>query len=385
MPERKIFKAEIAINDLPDFASKALKVLAGERNLVIKGGCAKAVFEHFLMKHGETPRTKALKALMDSETDLDLIFVFVESAEKEAMEERFASLRAKLAKENIKLKGNDIELVRNKKNLSEEFLAEKIFHTRDFTINEILLFPSLESGKCVLYCTDMCYRDTLNGIGVLTGNTSGTVWYSYGRLVPTNYGLYRMLRILIDEKVKKIYLPQWWVDINLAEAERLGHTNMGAYGLLLGKRYSDKPKRQETMMKYLNALGIEKEISDFSEYLRERERDFESRSNYSFELKEKTSFQEAMEAYQAKEEKKTSSRQSRKQERESCDHYLEEMNCAYCKAGCKIKYCIKCKFTQATPKDREKAVDSFRYLLCNYNWQSAGVYWDKAGFFPREK
>ncbi len=383
--ERKIFKTVIDINDLPDFAGKALKALAGEENLIIKGGCVKAVFEHFLMKNGETPRTKALKALMDNETDLDLIFIFAASEERETLEEKFNLLRDKLAKENIILKGNDVEIVRNKRNLREEQLAEKIFHTRDFTINEVLLFPKPEEGKCALYCTDACYRDTLNGAGILTGNTKETVWYSHGRLVPTNYGLYRILRILIEEKVKKIYLPDWWVEINLAEAKRMERTNLGAYGLLLGKRYVDKPKRQALMMKYFDELGIEKEIADFEEYVKERERDFESHSNYSFELREKTSFQEVMDAYRAKEEKRTASQQTRKQAREDCDHYLEEMDCAYCKAGCKIKYCIKCKFTEAIPAGREKAVDSFRYLLCNYNWAHASVYWDKSGFFPREK
>jgi len=49
----------------------------------------------------EVPRTKALKALMDNETDLDLIFVFSAREERDGLEEKFNELRDKLTKENI--------------------------------------------------------------------------------------------------------------------------------------------------------------------------------------------------------------------------------------------------------------------------------------------
>lgn len=382
--ERKIMKAIIDANELPDFAARALTALCGEEGLMIKGGCAKAVLEWFLMKNGKIPLTKSLKALMDNETDLDIIFIFRAAEEKDKLKNKFNSLKEKLAGAKIELKANDIELVRNKKFLSEEKIVEKIFGTRDLTINEVLLLPAAEKGKWALYCSDVCLRDTLNGVGIITGNTKATVWYNYGRLVPTNYGLFRILRILIERKVKKIYLPQWWVDVNLEEAKKKGHTKFGAYGAILGRRYIDKPRQQETMMKYLYDLGIEKDITRFDEYIKEQEAEFQNQSNFSFEMKEDFSFEDMLEHSQKKEEKRLHSRQERKKIREECDHYIEKMACNHCRMSCQINYCIKCKFVQVIPGGQDKEADSFRYLLCNYNWRHASVYWDKNGFFPRE-
>lgn len=383
MTERKIFKAVIDINELPEPIGKVLKILSDEKQLVVKGGFAKAIFEWCLLRNGEKPRTNALRSLLNNNTDLDIVFIFFDKEDRDMLTEKFDAVQAKLAAGGVELLGSDVEIIRNKRHLNDDGFAEKIFSTRDLTINEVVVISSHEKDKWTLYCTDVCYRDTLNGVGVLSGNTKSTVWYSAGRMVPTNHGLFRLLKFLIDGKVKKIYLPQWWVDINISEAQRQGHNNLGAYGLLLAQKYADKPELAQKMMSYFNSLRIE-ESSDFKEYMHDQENSFQNSSNMSFDFNPDRPFKDVLQHYRDKEDKRVQKQHARRINREECDHYMEMIECDKCKMNCKIEECIKCKLIKTTPSGWDKPIDDFKRLLCNYNWKYAKVYWDKEGFFPRE-
>ena len=92
---------------------------------------------------------------------------------------------------------------------------------------------------------------------MLTSGGKKLIRYDYGRMLPTNYGFFRLFRLWVEGKVEKIYLPEWWISTHFQEAERLEKERFGNYALVIAHQYKNATSQiQKRWGLVLNELGI---------------------------------------------------------------------------------------------------------------------------------
>ncbi len=377
---RKVYTHQIESGEIPEEVREALELLGGESHLGIKGGHAKTVMEEILRQQGKNPKSRSRPSGIGMDLDIVLTFVGTRKKSIDMLDERVRELTEKLLETGIELNPADVETLKG--NLSSEKILQRFLESRDVTINESILVP--KQGEWCLFYTDKCFRDTLNGIGILAANGSGTTRIDAGRKIAGPLGIVRLLRFLIEGKVNRIYLPQWWIDLNNKEAKRMHRESLGGYGPILGRRYRGKPVLEEKMMLYLNKLGLT-DIRNFERYMEEQEIFFQFHTGNKFSFNDKRSFREIQEHFMRKEEERTTSYQERKTARDICSHEtVSTFVCGYCPRKCLIKKCADCTAFEVIPENSPIPVSPAE-LLCSHNFKTASVYWDEQGFFPRRR
>lgn len=376
---RKIFIVPFKKTEVPEKIRDTLCLLSDEEYLGVKGGYAKAVLGQMLINAGKIHNNLALNNNLDS-LDLDIVLTFVGTRKNniDNLSKRVTELTEKL-KTVIQLHPEDVEMLSGNLH-SNEKTVRKFLESRDLTINEVVLIP--KDGNWLLVYTDKCYRDTINSTAMLAANGKGTVRYDYGRLVAGPYGICRLVRFLVEGKVKSIYLPKWWIERNNQEARRLNKENLGVYGLILAERYLKKPSLQSELIKALNALELT-DLIDFGIYKREQEVFFKlQRNNKEFNFNHSRTFREIQQHLIEKEEQRKISQSQRKKFREECNHKnTEKFVCRYCPPhGCTIEACGSCT-KRVIASSRGSPIPISR-LFCNVAYKQGNVYHDKASFFP---
>lgn len=211
-----------------------------------------------------------------------------------------------------------------------------------------------------------------------------------GQKLPTNMGVFRLINALVKKRVKSIYLPQRWIELNNTEAQLLKTENFGVYGLLLTERFIEDTKAQKELMKVLVDLGITDivkcacgaTIEDFNVFRKEQELLFQYRTNgEKFLFDKNRTFRQIQEHLNEKNEAGKKAKEARDQVRNTCSHQIEEIICDGCRDRCKIQKCVKCTLVKVTPPWSKKFVN-LNGLLCNRNWENSHFLWDKAGFYP---
>ncbi len=380
--KRKISRIEIDEKEmmklLPKKIIKVLEVLAPTKNIIIKGGFAKAILGQILKNEKKIKKNRAIENAWEKPLDIDLILTFTGTKKKNLtlLNEKVIELKEKLKKTGFELSSRDIELIKG--GLNNERTIRKILETREMTINEVILVP--EEKQWFLYHTDKAHRDTINSVAMLTVNNPPTVRYDYGRLITSPYGTIRLIRFFIEEKVETIYLPRWWIERNNKEAEKASRPKLASYGLILVERYAEFPKLQTKLMKILNEFELTN-ANNFDEYKKEQEILFQKYSGKKFKLIKETSFEQLQRALSKKQEQQMSRRRERKELRTACSHFVESFICSHCDQACTIKYCVKCSKIEITPKKEKKPLHIYE-LFCNKRFITADPYWDKQGFFP---
>ncbi|XOB40967.1 MAG: hypothetical protein ACKKMW_02775 [Candidatus Nealsonbacteria bacterium] len=380
---RKISKIEINEKEMarlmPENIAKVFGILAQTKNILIKGGLARAVLSQILKNEEKIEKNRALDNAWEKPSDIDLILSFIGTKRKNLplLNRKIIGLIEKLKKTGFELNNRDIELIKG--SFKNEKIIRKILETRDITINEVALVP--EERSWLLYYTDKAHRDLINSVAMLTINNPSTIRYDYGRLVASPYGIIRLTRFLIEDKVKNIYLPNWWIERNNQEAKKTGRPKLGSYGLLLAERYVNASKLQSKLIKILNLFKLT-DSKDFNQYKKEQKQSFKKYSGQEFQLRPETSFEELQKALTKKSERHTDRRRERKELRTVCSHFIESFICTRCHKECKIKYCIKCNKIEIIPKKEKKAAHLY-YLFCNETFIKADRYWDKQGFYPQ--
>jgi len=381
--KRKISRIEIEkkemTNLLPKKIIKVLEVLALTKNIIIKGGFARTVLGQILKNEKKIEKNRAIENAWEKPLDIDLILTFTGTKKKNLshLNDKVVELKEKLEKTGFELSGRDIELVKG--GSENEKVIRKILETREMTINEVILAP--EEKQWFLYHTDKAYRDIINSVAILTVNNPSTVRYDYGRLVASPYGIVRLVRFFIEEKVETIYLPRWWIERNNEEAKKGGRPKLGSYGLILAERYVESPKLQSKLMKMLNEFDLTKS-NDFNEYKKEQEISFKKYSGQEFRLTKETSFQQLQTALGKKKERQINRKRERKDLRTTCSHFVKSFICTRCNKECTIKYCIKCNKMEITPKKEKKPFHLYE-LFCNKTFISTDRYWDEQDFYPK--
>ncbi|MCP6717930.1 MAG: hypothetical protein KJI70_00065 [Patescibacteria group bacterium] len=383
--KRKISRIEIdkkeSLSLFPKKIIKVLEVLSQEKNMIIKGGFAKAILGQILKNEGKIKKNMALENEKDELPDIDLILTFTGTKNKSlpALTQKTKQLTEKLKTIEFELNNRDIELIKGTP--ENERMIRRILESRDITINEIVLVPKEKGGYWVLYHTDKALRDTISAVGVITLNSPNNRYFDYGRIRASFYGLTRLIRFLTEGKVKYIYLPSWWIERTKKKAKEENKLNLGLYGTILAQKYKNSLKLQKRFMTILNDLGLTS-IKNFKDYEKEQSQWFESKIGKKFEVDKTTAFEEVQKQYAEKKERYMGVKQRRKQLQTSCSHFIESFKCIYCPENCKIKYCSKCKKLEVTPKKSEKPVGLYQ-LPCNKSFVNSDFYWKKDAFYPK--
>jgi len=265
----KIQRCWIDITLLPVAIRAILELLQGQKELAIKGGLARLALLEKLKKEGKEIkdfrllRERALK-------DVDIIIFHYRrlAEEKDCLVARQREIKEMLnpilQKHGIRFDGRDTEPFRGSlKGEYKQETLERILSGRDLTINEIVLV--FEDNRWFAYYRPRCYRDLILGIAMLTNNGGWkTIRYDAGRIIPTNYGLYRLLRPWVEGKVEKIFLPDWQIKAHLKEISKLQQqgklpegANLGRYSLILSGQYRNANEQvKERWMRALFHLGL---------------------------------------------------------------------------------------------------------------------------------
>jgi hypothetical protein len=370
---RRIYFQKIPLFEkISGIVGSVLDILAKE-NIAVKGGFAKIILGEILKSEGKIKENLALG--FKGKTDLDLLMTFpkLEEENLDSIAKKIRNLKGKFAKLNINLDEEDVELMEG--DLKDIKFVRRFLESRDLTINEIIFIPRSQT----LFFTDKCLRDTINAVGILTAGNPKTLRRDCGRIIASPWGMARLIRFLVEKKVKSIYLPNWWILANKEEAEKLGQGILGTYALILIERYKDEESLQYHFMKVLNNLSITN-LKRFNTFKKEQEMLFEASRGKKFVLR-KRSFKKAQEESIRQEEKRKRIEIEMEKKERLCLHKKRiKFICNHCSWHCAIIKCRNCKYVEIIPKEKSQPFP-LDELFCNKNFIRADVYWDKNGFF----
>ena len=382
---RKILEIEIdkkeASKLFPKKIIKVLEVLAQEKNMIVKGGFAKAVLGQILKNEGKIKKNRDLENEWDVLPDIDLILTFTGTKNKSlpALTQKVKQLIEKLKAVGFELNNRDIELIKG--NPEDKRMIKRILESRDMTINETVLMPKEGGGYWLLYHTTKAIRDTIDSIGIITVNSVNVRYYDYGRMRVSYYGLTRLLRSLAEGKVKHIYLPDWWIERTKEKAKQENRPNLGLYGTILAERYVGSLKIQKRFMNILNDLSLT-ELENFQDYRTKQADWFYSYTGNKFILDKEISFEQVQKQSSEKKQRYSGLKQQRKIKQASCSHFVESFICTYCPEQCKIKHCEKCNKLEIIPKKLSEPI-GLNQLPCNRAFIESELYWGKKAFYPK--
>jgi hypothetical protein len=376
-------QAKIEALRMPENVKKVFVFLGNEKNIGVKGGHAKLLFQVLLRQWGEIRGKQNWKAqgFDGALFDLDIILACKNMSDKALAEEEKKRVNPLIEKLQgiIEVKGKNIEAVQTKGgNITDGNFIDSYLQGQDMTINEIIAI-SAGNGSWTLYFTDKCKRDTINGAGILAAGSKNTVRWHNGMMIASQKGMIRLVQALVESKVKSIYLPQLWIDMNREEALRLHQENLGYYGFLMCQRYLKNPVLQRKLMTILKNLKITN-ISDFADFYNEQT-NAAKLFNSDFHYNPNMTFFENQQSIKKRKGKRKESRKESKRERFNCEHkHVETSICKGCQWNCKIWKCLDCNSTKIQPKHSKFFVKNFSELLCNKNFVEGNWYWNKKGW-----
>ena len=345
----KIERAVIKRRFLSDQIIEILDSLSEERNLLVKGGIARTAILYY-MKHGGKKVEKRLN-IENNLNDIDVILLHSQSLarSKEYLIQREAELKEKLSEftcKGIHFDGN-IEPVRGSLSRDHrEKILTKILRTRDLTINEVVL---VYDNNWTAYFSKRFWRDLLCSVGMLTSGGWKTIRYDAGRMIPSNYGFYRLLKFWVEKKVKRIWLPQWMLRVHLNEMQRLRikgltaeGTSLGRYSRVIVNQYKNSSFR-DRWMTALRHLGFT-DLQSFEVFSKEQELldELMNPEKFVFEKNIALSIDKLLEERR----KKQAEREARKKQRKQCIHKFSVIECNGCDQGCRIKKCVHCDYVK---------------------------------------
>ena len=287
--------AKIEALRMPENVKKVFLVLGKEKNIDVKGGHAKLLFQVLLRQWGEIKGNRNCRAqgYDGAPFDLDLLINYESPFNLSELDEQVVKkITEKLQSKDVELKGKNIE---TRQVTTDENSINDYLRRQDLTINEVIA-SSIGNGSWKLYFTDKCQRDTINGAGILSPKGQGTVRRHNGAMIASQKGIVRLIQALIESKVRSIYLPQWWIDVNNEEVQRLFkkdlkfRENLGYYGYLICQRYIRNKTLQVKLMEILKMLQLtDFDKDEFAEFYNEQSNaaklfngDFRYNPNMSF-------------------------------------------------------------------------------------------------------
>jgi len=356
----------IILADLPELSTKYRKVhdeiVSANENIevkfIVKGGVSRLTLLEYIIKTGKPINDEGDK--IENQTwrmgeereinDLDLVVLHKNTLPKsrEKILEGIASIRSKTFGLGIYIDPSDIEPTRVKNLENYEETINAILLNRDLTINQNLL--EFSNGQWLLHYTPQCYRHLVEGIGMLGPKHQGILRLDAGRLLPTSYGLMRLIKFWVEGKIISINLPQRMLDAHINEMEKRDQGLLGNYGRLVAEMNRNSSSSvQERWIRALKSLGLTTSMNFESFYL-EQKKLFEKNNTQKFRFYIKTP-EEVLDNEISRRKAKENKIKSRKDERDYCIHTYEEVTCRGCQLNCKYENCIHCTSYRKSDKD----------------------------------
>jgi len=333
---------------LPENIQKILAILAGN-NLEVNGGIPRYVLLHLLHEAGEFNDEVRLE-IERGIVDVDMALPRGESWARSGawLESAGMAMQGKLAQIGVELEPKDVQFV-NTGRFGDEAIS-KVLCSRDFPFNESLLV--WEDGGWVLYFTQECREDLINGIGFLNP-IPGLYWTVDGRIVPSPLGWARMIKYLVSGKIDKIILPEISKTLYFEEIGRRiaevgdkrypAGCNLGKYSLILMLLYCKDLAQQRRAMIVLNDLGFT-DLLDPADYIREQKLLLQL-SDKDIKL-EKLTWQQVIERQAKRGEKIQKGRSELSDARDKCTHDMVFRRCKGCRKECSVGRCTKCTYAE---------------------------------------
>lgn len=350
--QRQIFSISLReehIALLPRKVRAVLGALAGERNILVKGGISRLCLMVLIDKKGKLED----RARLDIEKrigDVDLA-IWPDNKNPDAraqLNQRYVNLAQKLYAAGAIFEPKNIDIIDVDGGGAP---VEKVFETTDLTINEVAL--GYEGNAWRVYYTSQAIRHLAKGWGVFVCPKPTNIRIDAGRVFPSPLGMVRLLKFLVSGKVKKIYLPVHWRKLYFADYERklkegLRQSNapLGLHSLVLMKNYFGNDDRlQKKAMFALYDLGFTT-LLDPDLYIRQQE-DIFARAQMRFELKD-LSFEDVFNRYLEEKNRRYQPRHAAAAE--PCAHAWEQTSCDLCgKRACAIETCKNCGKGKSCP------------------------------------
>ncbi len=333
---------------LPRKVRAVLNALAGERNLLIKGGIARLSLMALIEKKGKLENPSRLD-IEKRIGDVDLAFWQSGSGRDFRSElcQKYAAIAQKLYAVGVVFEPKNIDIIDLDGGKPP---VEKIFDATDLTINEVAL--GCEGNVWRIYYTSHAIKHIATGWGVFVRPKPTNIRTDAGRVFPSPLGMVRLLKFLVSGKVKKIYLPVHWRKLYFADYERklkegLRQPNapLGLHSLVLMKNYFGNDDRlQKKAMFALYDLGFTT-LLDPDLFIRQQE-DIFSRAKMRFELKD-LGFDDVFNRYLEEKNRKYPQRPAGA---EQCMHVYEQTACNLCgRRVCAIEACKNCGKGKSRP------------------------------------
>jgi len=351
--KKEIFS--IALRDdvivfLPFKVRGIMRALAGEPDVLIKGGVARLCLMTLIAKKGKLEGRSRLE-IEKRIGDVDLA-IWDDGRRPDFRRQsaaKYEILRQKLSTAGAIFEPKNLDIIEMG---GVRAPVERIFETTDLTINEVVL--GYEAGWRIYY-TANAIGHIAKGWGVFVRPKPTNIRYDAGRVFPSPLGMIRLLKFLVSGKVEKIYLPVHWRKLYFQDYERKlkqglrqKDAPLGLHSLVLMKNYfGDNDRLQKKAMVALYDLGFT-DLVDPDLYIR-RQEDIFARAKLNFEIKD-LSFDEVFARYLEEKNKAGGPYVSRA---EQCAHEYKSETCGLCgKRTCAIEVCAKCgrgKGGQAMP------------------------------------
>jgi len=324
---------ETVLGKLPEVKNILGILQQTEPHVIIKGGMARLTLLKYLEQQGKIIQPWRLQR-EEKLRDIDLILPHTNTLPKDRTD---LVNSAAIIKEELSA-GTQLTVDFEPFKASPSCL-ERILSTRDLTINEVILYLN-NSGGWELSYTSRCWRDIIQGVGMLTSGGKKLIRYDYGRMLPTNYGFFRLFRLWVEGKVEKIYLPEWWISTHFQEAERLEKERFGNYALVIAHQYKNATSQiQKRWGLVLNELGFT-DLPYLSTFQQEQELLYDIKNNQPFAFEEERPFGQIIDQMVKEEQQRQSARQKRNEQMRKCQHNtLKTFECSGCKHSCKIQRC----------------------------------------------
>jgi hypothetical protein len=331
------------IKVLPQNFQDFLAALAGENNIVIKGGVAKLCLMAMLKVEGKLKDEERWQK-QQKINDIDFNFIFPPETRdlRKQFIEKYQRIKDLLSTINFQIEPKDMNIV-EAKSIKDGMM--KILENNDLTINEEAV--ALISGKWKIFYTPSAALHLANGIGVLNPKP-GHIWNSAGRIFPSPLGMVRLFKFLVRGTVDKIYLPKWWLTLyfenykkKIANNELPVGTTLSYYSLILMKNYfGTSPELQNRAMILLKDLGFT-DLLDPQAYIKQQE-EFLKDFSGNIEIKQLT-IEDVFERFLEFKKKGDENKKKRLVSHLQCDHEFQAFECDLCgKNQCFIENCLKC-------------------------------------------
>jgi hypothetical protein len=352
----QLFQEEISLETTPPLFQKLLHIFSHQERVVLHGGVARFLFLLSLQSKGEIIPPQKIEQ-EEHIKDIDLVMLHERSLEKEKpnllarlsmLQDLCSNLEVIIGADNVLTKRIPPKFL-DKSIVSPEIIIPLV-QNNDITVNQVVAVPEETSWR--IFYTNHCLRDTLLSVG-MPYPQERNVQEVFGHLILAPYGIFRLLKFLVEGKVEKIWLPSWMISLHKQQCEKSWKEGtlpegsyLGRYSLILGHKYAQADSNvQERWIKTLSFFGLTKERS-FSDFIKKETALFDVfdasvEGREKFQFSERT-FSDVIDTTVRRQKARSFKNIKILEQRQQCSHTYR-VHKVPCMFHCTIKQCDACQ------------------------------------------